>query len=148
MKPPLTILSPFGYNTSTGGNQTMLKKILLPVLAVLVIAAAAGAYLFSVNSAHFTAEQTTVVTVVENEAVYVIKFTDPDGNPVPGVMANVCDDTACTMLTSDDDGVAHFAGEKKAWSVQILKAPEGFAFTADKLPLNESGETAITLNRE
>lgn len=128
----------------------MLKRILLPVLAVLVIAAAAGAYLFSVNSEHFTIEQTAVVTKVENEAVYVIKFTDPDGNPVPGVMANVCDDTACTMLTSDDDGVAHFSGEIKPWSVQLLKVPEGFTFVeGEKLPLDENGgETVITLNRE
>lgn len=128
----------------------MLKKILLSVLAVLVIAAAAGAYLFSVNTEHFTAEQTAVVTEVEGEAVYVIKFVDPDGNPVPGVMANVCDDTACTMLTSDEEGVAHFAGEIKPWSVQILKVPEGFTFIADeKLPLDENGgETVIALNKE
>lgn len=127
----------------------MLKKILLPVIAALVIAVAAAAYLFSVNTDRLTA-QTAVVTEVEGEAVYVIKFVDPDGNPVPGVMANVCDDTACTMLTSDEEGVVHFAGEIKPWSVQILKVPEGFTFAeGEKLPLDENGgETVIALNRE
>lgn len=123
----------------------MLKKILLPVIAVLVISIAAAAYLFSVNTEHFTQE-----TVGGTETEYVIRFTDPEGNPVPGVMANVCDDVACTMLTSDEDGVARFTGELKPWSVQILKVPEGFTFVeGEKLPLDENGgETVIALNRK
>jgi hypothetical protein len=126
----------------------MLKKILLPVLAVLLIAAAAAVYLFSVNSAHFTQEETTV-DVTETEPAYVIRFTDADGNPVPGVMANVCDETACTMLTADDEGVARFSGEEKEWGVQILKVPEGFTFdSGEKTPLNAEGETVIVLNKE
>ena len=119
----------------------MMKKIVVIIVAALVIAVAAMVY---INTGAVTS-----VTVEETEPVYVIRFTDPDGNPVSGVMANVCDDTACTMLTADEDGVAHFSGERKAWSVQILKVPEGFTFAADeKIPLNETGETVIVLNRE
>ena len=119
----------------------MMKKIVLIVLAALVIAAAAVVY---VNTG-----DTGSVTVMETEPVYVIRFTDPDGDPVPGVMLNVCDDTACTMLTADDDGTAHFSGEQKQWSVQILKVPEGFTFAqGEKLPLNEAGETVIVLEKE
>lgn len=119
----------------------MLKKIVLPVIAVLVIAAAAAAYLFTANTAYFTTEETI-------ESAYAIRFVDPDGNPVSGVMANVCDDTACTMLTADDDGVALFSGDINGRSLQILKVPEGFTFTdGEKLPLIE-GETVVTLNRE
>lgn len=124
----------------------MLKKILLPVIAVLVIVAAAAAYLFTANSAFFVTEGTNV-EITEDEPVYVIRFADPEGNPVPGVMANVCSDTVCTMLTADEDGVAHFSGEDAAWSLQVLKVPEGFTFTAnEKMPLNK-GETVITLNK-
>lgn len=125
----------------------MLKKIVLIVIAALVIAAAA--YLFSVYTVYDTSVQTEVVTLEKGEVAYAIKFTDPDGKPVSGVMANVCDDTACTMLTSDEEGLALFAGEEKAWSVQILKVPEGFVFVKDeKIPLNADGETVIVLNKE
>lgn len=127
----------------------MLKKIILIVLAVLIFSGAAAGYLFSVNS-YDELSSSLVVTVDEDSAVYVIRFVDPDGEPVPGVMANVCDDTSCTMLTSDEEGVAHFSDEIKDWYLQILKVPEGFAFASgEKLPLDKNGgETVITLNRK
>lgn len=122
-----------------------MKKIVLVVIAVLVIALAAAAYLFSVNSRYFT-------TVANVEAVaqgYVIRFADPEGQPVSGVMAKVCDETSCVMITSGEDGTAPFDGELKAWELQILTVPEGYAFLPDevfKLDAN-GGETVITLNR-
>lgn len=125
----------------------MLRKIIFPVLIALVVAIAAGTYLFSVNSVHFSTEET--VTEVQSDG-YVIKFTDSDGNPVSGVMAKVCDETSCTMVTSGEDGAAQFDGEPKAWEVQILSAPEGYSFPADEIyPLSEDGgETVIVLEKE
>lgn len=126
----------------------MLKRILLPVIAVLVIACAAAVYLFSVNSPDEIIEM-TAITVDETSDVIAIRFTDADGKPVSGVMCNVCDETSCTMLTSDDEGYARFAGEFVPSKVQLLKVPEGFVLPADaEFPLEEGKENVIVLNKE
>ena len=121
-----------------------MRKILFPVLIALIVAIAAGAYLFTVNSAHFSSEE---ISSEVQSGGYVIRFTDADGNPLSGVMAKVCDDAACTMITSGEDGSAVFSGEPKAWKVQVLSAPEGVAFDPDAVyPLPEAGgETVIVL---
>lgn len=126
----------------------MLKKIILPILAVLIFAGGAAAYLFS----HYSYDDlaaTTVLTATENEPAYAIRFTDPDGNPVAGVRCNVCSDTLCAMLVSDEDGVAHFAADFVPSKVQLLKAPEGFVLPAEtEFPLSGEEETLIILSRE
>lgn len=119
----------------------MLKKIILPVIAVLVIACAAAVYLFSANSPAEIAASS-----VSDEIS--IRFTDADGKPVAGVMCNVCDDTACIMLTSDEDGYARFSGDFVPSKVQLLKVPEGFTLPADpNFPLEEGRENVIVLNK-
>jgi len=122
----------------------MLKKIVLLILAVLVIACAAAVYLFSVNSPDEIAT-TAVIALEDGESL--IRFVDADGKPVPGVMCNVCDDTSCTMLTSDEEGTARFAGDFVPSKVQILKVPDGFTMPDDpNFPLEAGSETVITLN--
>jgi len=121
----------------------MLKRIILPVLAVVLIACAAAVYLFSVNSPSEIAA-TAVITLEEGERA--IRFVDADEKPVPGVMCNVCDDTSCIMLTSDENGIAIFSGDFAPSKVQVLKVPEGFTMPAEpNFPLSESGETVIVL---
>ena len=123
----------------------MLKKIIIFVLVALA-AIAVCVYLFSVDGADISTEQTSVEV---QSGGYVIKFTDADGNPVSGVMAKVCDEASCTMVTSGEDGVVHFDGEIKTWEVQILSAPEGYSFNADEIyPLSENAETVIALEKE
>lgn len=126
----------------------MLKKILIPVLIVLLVAGAGAWYLFSVYSADVMSA-TEVVNVAEGQQAYPIRFADAEGNPVSGVMAKVCDEASCTMITSDGEGVFNFVGEKKAWTVQILTAPEGYAFDAEAVyPLSEESETVIVVDKE
>lgn len=119
----------------------MHRRIILSIVAAL----AAVICLFAVNIARPTVRPETETV----ETAQSIRFVDPDGAPVPGVLASVCDDSTCTVLTADESGVVRFTGDPGGWSVQILKTPEGFTFAdGEKLPLDEEGETVIVLGRE
>ena len=120
----------------------MLKRIILPVIAVLVIVCAAAVFSYT---SYFTVE--TVQTETPDEIT--VRFTDAGGNPIANVMCNICDNTSCTMLTSDAEGYVRFSGDFVPSKVQILKAPEGFAAEpGENLPLDADGETVIVLKAE
>ena len=121
----------------------MLKRILIPLLVALAVAGAAGAYLFTANRTYF--ETTQSVEVVEEGAVeYAVKFVDSEGNPVPGVVCNVCDEERCTMLTSGEDGCARFEGADYPWKLQVLTVPAGYALPDAAIEL-APGETEVAL---
>ena len=111
----------------------MLRKIIPMVLIVVLISGAAGYYLFSVNSAHFETSETTVLTLEGGGVVFV----DAESNPVPGVMCNVCDETVCTMLTSDENGLIEIPAENFPCEIQFLKVPEGFSLPEEPLKLGD-----------
>ncbi len=59
---------------------------------------------------------------------YILHMTDQDGNPVSGVMANFCTDTACNTMVSDEKGIITVSGAPENYHVQLLKVPEGYSF--------------------
>ncbi len=59
---------------------------------------------------------------------YLLHTVDQNGEPVSGVYVNFCTDTACTMFTSDENGLITFDGEPDEYHVQILMVPEGYSF--------------------
>ena len=59
---------------------------------------------------------------------YVLHMVDQNGQPVAGVMANFCTDTACNTMVSDENGFISVAGGPENYHVQLLKAPEGYSF--------------------
>ena len=111
----------------------MLRKIIPLILIVVLIAGAAGYYLFGVNSASVETSGTTVLTLEGGGVV----FRDAESNPVPGVMCNVCDETVCTMLTSDENGLIEIPVENFPCEVKFLKVPEGFKIPEKPLQLGE-----------
>ena len=111
----------------------MLRKIIPIILIVVLLAGAAGYYLFSVNSAQVQTSETTVLTVEGGGVI----FRDAESNPVSGVMCNVCDDVACTMLTSDENGLIEIPAENFPCEVQFLKVPEGFKLPEEPVKLGE-----------
>lgn len=54
-----------------------------------------------------------------------------NGEPVAGVIVNFCTDTACTPVTTTDQGTAVFTGEPGAYHVQIVRVPEGWVLDGD-----------------
>ena len=67
----------------------------------------------------------------EAPQAYVLHVTDPYGDPVPGVYATFCTDTACFMAESDGEGIIRFDGAPDVYHVQLIKVPEGYGFDAD-----------------
>lgn len=123
----------------------MLRRIIPIVLIFALVAGTAGIYLFRVNSARFETSQTLVLTVEGGGVI----FADAESNPIPGVMCNVCDDTACTMLTSDENGLIEIPAELFPCEVQFLKAPEGYKLPEEPLILDgEAQIVTCTLEKE
>ncbi|MBR2699577.1 MAG: TlpA family protein disulfide reductase [Clostridia bacterium] len=75
------------------------------------------------------APEADVANVAANDSgAYRVIVRDEDGNPVKGVVVQLCDDTTCSLQKTRDDGVATFATEEqKVYEVHVLKVPEGYA---------------------
>ncbi|MDO4548318.1 MAG: TlpA disulfide reductase family protein [Clostridia bacterium] len=81
------------------------------------------------------------------DQAYVVKFTDPDGNPIQGVLAQFCDDTTCSVIISDENGEARFEGDPYPYNVHVLMVPAGYESVSENFDFTEQGgEIAITLN--
>ena len=76
-------------------------------------------------SAEQSSEPSHVVTT--DKGVYRVIVTDSSGAPVKEVMVQFCDDTACTMGKTDENGVAVFEMEEgPIYTIHVLKVPEGY----------------------
>ena len=77
-----------------------------------------------------SAEQSSALSpgAGNDEGVYRVIITDSSGTPVKGVAVKFCDDTACMMDTTDENGIATFpdAAEGHPYTVSILKVPAGY----------------------
>ena len=81
---------------------------------------------------------------------YMLIFVDQDDEPVQGVIANVCDDSSCTPMTSGEDGIIEFTYPSFAYHIQIIKVPEGYSYdTSQESYLDaEGGMTLFTLEKD
>lgn len=86
---------------------------------------------------------------VITEAAYTVKYVDQDGNPVAGVMCQVCDAETCQVFTSDENGVCEFVLAPYAWEIHTLKVPEGYEGDTETITLApvEGGEMVFTLTK-
>lgn len=83
------------------------------------------------------------------EADYTFRCVDQNGNPVAGVMLQVCNEDICQVLVSDAEGLCEFSGAPYAWEVHILKAPDGYTPDSTDVVLApvEGGEVVFTLTK-
>ncbi|MBO5496379.1 MAG: redoxin domain-containing protein [Oscillospiraceae bacterium] len=101
------------------------------------------------------AAETGNVAPVEpaNEAVeeaadveYRVLVTDSEGNAIPGVKVQFCDDSTCTMGDTDDGGAAVFSAKEGSYTVHVLQVPFGFIQTDEEFPFPDAGrEVSIAL---
>ncbi len=82
-------------------------------------------------------------------ASYKLTFADEEGNPVEGVIANVCDDNSCQPMTSDENGVVEFQAVPFAYHIQVISVPEGYEFdtSAEYYTEEAGGEMSFTLTK-
>lgn len=97
-----------------------------------------------------TTAEPEVATQVATASDYVIKYVDQDGNPVAGVMCQVCDAETCQVFVSDADGVCAFTLAPYAWEIHTLKVPEGYEGDTETVTIApvEGGELVFTLTRK
>ena len=87
---------------------------------------------------------------VTGDVTYVIRYVDQDGQPVPGVMVQVCDEETCRVLTTDETGTAAFTAPAYAWEIHALRFPEGYEGDTDTVtpaPV-QGGEMTFTVTRQ
>lgn len=84
------------------------------------------------------------------DAAYIIRLTDTNGDPVPGVMVQVCSETLCNVYVSDEDGMCAFVLEPDNWEMHLLMIPEGYWGDTESVtaldPLGEEIEIVLQKN--
>lgn len=86
---------------------------------------------------------------VNEKAAYTLTFTDQHGAPVANVIANICDETSCLPLSSDENGVITFENAPYPYDIHIIRVPEGYTFdTTQAFTAPETGgEMQFTLTK-
>ncbi len=69
-----------------------------------------------------------------------VKMTDPEGNPVAGVLMNMCTDILCKPGMTGADGRCLVHGDPIQYHVQILRVPEGFSWSGEEFYVGPEGE--------
>ena len=90
------------------------------------------------------------IQIVSGEVTYTVTYVDQNGDPVPGVMCQVCDESTCQVFTSDADGVCRFTLPAKAYEIHTLKVPAGYegdTTTITNAP-TQDGELTFTLTKK
>ena len=87
------------------------------------------------------------VEIPDGMVQYKVKVVDEEGNPVVGVMVQVCTDETCLMpVKTDETGVATFAPavEGEYHANFLPSVPEGYEADAEVFYFEE-GETELTI---
>lgn len=89
------------------------------------------------------------VTVNPDQATYTIKCVDTEGMPVAGVMLQICDETTCQVVVTDENGSCQMTTAPYAWEVHILKAPAGYSTegVTDAVMPQNGGDVAFVLKK-
>lgn len=83
----------------------------------------------------------------DGQSDYILRCVDQEGKPVAGVMLQVCDESTCQVLITDEDGTCEFTAAAYAWEVHILSSPAGYTADSTEVLLApvEGGELVFTL---
>lgn len=82
-------------------------------------------------------------------SVYAISVVDQNGDPVPEVMVQVCNDETCMVYTTDEAGVCEFELEPFAYEIHLLKLPDGYEGDTETITVvpEEGCELAFEVTR-
>lgn len=92
----------------------------------------------------------TVIRETEGQATHVIRVLDQNGKGVPGVYVNICTDTLCAPMQTDDKGQIIYVGQPVVYHLQMIKAPDGIKFdqTLEYYTQEQSGKHTLYVERE
>lgn len=76
--------------------------------------------------------ETTAAEDTQSSSSVTVTVTDADGNPVKGVMLQICKDT-CVPMVTDDNGVALFNNLEPTaeHKLSVLSCPEGYVYNGE-----------------
>lgn len=82
-------------------------------------------------------------------SAYTVKYVDQNGDPVEGVMCQVCDDESCQVFVSDAEGVCSFELMPYPWEIHTLRLPEGYEGDTETVTVapEEGGELTFTVTK-
>lgn len=86
--------------------------------------------------------------VPQSDVTYILRSVDENGEAIPGVTLQVCNDSTCSVYVTDANGECVLTLAADHYEIHVLKAPEGYAFdssTVIEAPI-EGGEVTICLN--
>ena len=84
-------------------------------------------------------------TVPEGMISYTVTVVDQEGNPVSGVMVQMCKDS-CIPGVTNDAGVAAFRMYEDDYKVSLLTMPEGYAYAGEEeIFYFEAGSYELTI---
>lgn len=91
------------------------------------------------------AQESEEASAEENTETFKVKVIDADGNPVSGVMVQLCKDS-CIPAKTGDDGIASFNAEiTDGYKLSVLMTPEGYVYEGEAEIYLESGITEYTI---
>ena len=81
----------------------------------------------------------------QTKAAFQVKVVDEGGNPIKGVMVQICKDS-CVPAMSDDNGIASFNVQiEDGHKLSIMSKPEGYEYDGEAEVYLESGATEYIL---
>lgn len=85
----------------------------------------------------------------DEKAAYTLMFTDQHGAPVANVIANICDESTCLPMVSDENGVIAFENVPYPYDIHVIRVPEGYAFDLSQgfTAPEAGGEMQFTLTK-
>ena len=95
-------------------------------------------------------DESVEIPDASGDVTYTVTYVDQNGDPVPGVMCQVCDESTCQVFTSDANGVCRFTLPAKAYEIHTLMVPAGYegdTTTITEAPVN-GGELTFTLTKK
>ena len=84
------------------------------------------------------------------DGTYTVTYVDQNGDPVPGVMCQVCDAKTCQVFVSDANGVCEFKLDAGNYEIHTLMVPAGYegdTTTITPAPMG-GGELSFTLTKK
>ena len=108
-----------------------------------------GSWTYADGTAPSTTALPSSAAEISYDSAYTVKYVDQDGNPVAGVMCQVCDDATCQVFVSDTDGICEFVLAPYAWEIHTLKVPDGYEGDTETITTApvEGGELTFTLKK-
>ncbi|MBE6974764.1 MAG: hypothetical protein E7436_04660 [Ruminococcaceae bacterium] len=87
---------------------------------------------------------TNAPTVPDGKVTYTVTVLDRDGNPVPGVKLQFCDDESCRLpVTTGEDGKVSVRYDESNYHITLTSVPEGY--TAEQTEFYFDGTTELTV---